>query len=594
MTFIRKTLACALCLAAAAWAQQEPDIAPQTEKNTPSQPAGTEKITDRGTGTIIEKGTEAGSPAADPEPATDGAPSDFVLPLGISRGSLKPGQRGLNLPPKPKTMRIPINDAESTKYGMIDDWQAGFVERRLRRAKAEKFDLVVLEIDTNGGSVGACERINRGIQECGVPVIAFVKGKAFSGGAIIALGCKAIVMAPGSQIGGAEVVDGQGGDIGGSMKKKIESMMLAMVGNLCDLNGHPKPIAQGMVNLDLEVYEIRDPKIRFVTGDELAQMEKSRGAKVPIVRQWKKKDKILTLTAKDAVNSGLALGLASDPEETFTGLNVAPAQIDLAVVTPAEKVSRALGHPIWSILLVLVGIVALFLELKSPGHGMGYITFAFCMGVFFWLQIFSSNAGLWEVALFGVGAAALAVEIFILPGFGIAGFLGIVLILTSIIFAFLPEHISISNLFKKDGLSPWEAVMLTAALKWAFIALISIVAVTVVGLVRGARLPGLGRMALRTEIHGGARSRENVVGADGSLAGAPGIVLLPALGAESAQKLALVGKQGLTETVLRPSGKVRLDGITYDAVSEGAFLEAGVKVSVLRVSANGLVVRALA
>ena len=97
-------------------------------------------------------------------------------------------------------------------------------------------------------------------------------------------------------------------------------------------------------------------------------------------------------------------------------------------------------------------------------------------------------------------------------------------------------------------------------------------------------------MALKAEVQGGVKSEENIVAAGGgALALAPGVAALPADNAKST----LIGQQGDTETVMRPSGKVRLGGATYDAVSEGAFLEAGVKVVVLRVSANGLVVRAV-
>jgi membrane-bound serine protease (ClpP class) len=575
-SLLKRLMLLALLLSAVSVAQDVESVFPKTTDERPER--------EKSSG---ETRTDKGSAEDDADADLD---SGMVIPLGISRGSLNPAKRGLNLPLKPKTMVIPINDRDTTKYGMIDDWQASFVDRRLKRAKAEKFDLVILEIDTNGGSVDACERINRSIAECGIPVIAFVKGKAFSGGAIISLGCKAIVMAKGSQIGGAKAVDMFGGDVGESMRQKIDSMMMAMVSNLCDVNKHPKPIALGMVNSDIEVYEIRDPKVRFVTGEELAQMEKVRGSKIPIVRQWKKKDSILTLTAKDAVNSGLAMGLAADVDETYTGLNIAPASVDYAMITPAEKTARFVSNPLWRILLVLIGIVALFWELKSPGHGVGYITFAFCLGLFFWMQIFANNAGLWEVILFGVGATALAVELFILPGFGIAGFIGIGMILISIIFAFLPEHINLSNLFKRDGLSPWEAEALGTALRWAFLALISIATVIAVGLIKGARLPGLSRMALTAEISGGVQTNENVAGTSGGvLAMAPGTTRMT----PGTEKSMLIGQQGSTETVLRPSGKVRLEGVTYDAVSEGAFLEAGIKVVVLRVSANGIVVRAV-
>ncbi len=502
------------------------------------------------------------------------APPDNSAPTGLARGSLNPAKRGVAIAPSGNVMVIPINDAESTKYGMIDDWQAGFVERRLRRAADEKFDLVILEIDTNGGSVAAFESINKAIETCPVPVVAFVKGKAFSGGAIISLGSKAIVMAPGSQIGGAKAVS-LFGDLSPDMKQKVDSMMRAMVSNLCDANKYPCAIAEGMVNSDVEVHELTDPNNRFVNGEQLEQMEKSLTVKPVVVRKWKGKDQILTLTAREAVNAGLASGIAVDAEEVMTGMNIAAKTFERAEVTTAERVSRFVSHPIWAVIMVLVGLVALFWELKSPGHGVGYILFAFCMGLFFWQQVFAQNAGLIEICCFGIGAVMVAVEIFILPGFGAAGFAGIGLILASIVLAFLPESVSLSNVFR-GKVSPWEMERVTAGLKWASMTLVAIVAVVITGLIKGARLPGISRLALQTQVGTPA------------MAGAGGAAALAA-----PPLSALVGQHGAAETVLRPAGKVRLGGVTYDAVSEGSFLEPGAAVVVMRVTGNGLVVRAL-
>src|SRR5471030_1619548 len=99
--------------------------------------------------------------AVDETPPSVPAPS---APTPTVKGSLNPLKHGIGtLPPNAKIMIIPINDASTTREGMIDEWQAGFIERRLARAKNEKFNLVILEIDTNGGEVAACERINRAI-----------------------------------------------------------------------------------------------------------------------------------------------------------------------------------------------------------------------------------------------------------------------------------------------------------------------------------------------------------------------------------------------------------------------------------------------
>jgi membrane-bound serine protease (ClpP class) len=492
---------------------------------------------------------------------------------GVAKGSLNPEKRGLALPGRAKIMVIPINDAETTKYGMIDEWQANFIARRLRSAQDEKFDLVVLEIDTNGGLVDACEEINKTIAACPIPVVAYVKGKAFSGGALISLGCKAIVMAPGSQIGGAKAIS-IFGDLSPDMKQKADSMMRATVTGLCDANKYPLPIALGMVDSAAEVFETHDLQRRFVTGDQLNDLK----VKPEILRRWKGKDQILTLSAKEAVDVGLAAGLAADEEELFTGLNLTPAAVERADVTATEKAARFASNPLWRILLVLVGLVALIWELKSPGHGMGYFTFAFCIGVFFWLQIFSNNAGILELVMFGLGAVLLAVELFVLSGFGFPGFIGFALILLSIVMAFLPDNVSFSSVWKKGqgGATEFEIARFTEGAKWAAVTLVMIVAAAVIGLLKGAKLPGLSRMALKSEVSSTFNTAE---------------VPVPVVMAPPDHREDLTGRTGVAETVLRPSGKVRLDDATYDATSEGAFIEAGSKVLVLKTSGACLIVR---
>lgn len=508
------------------------------------------------------------------QPAPDPAQPEIT---GIARGSLNPAKRGLSLPATPKVMVIPIKDGESTKYGMMDDWQATFLERRLRQAQKENYDLVILDIDTNGGVVDSVERMNKAIAKCPVPVVAFVTGKAFSAGAMLSLACKAIVMAPRTQIGGAKVVSAFG-DLNADMRQKVDAMARAMVTGLAETNKYPIPIAVGMVDSNAEVYEVSGERERFMTGREVEEAERKQSAKVSIVRQIKKKDEILTLTATEAVNVGLASGVAADIDEVIMGLNIAPTTVDVAGVSPNETAARFVSHPLWRVLLVLIGLVALFWELKAPGHGIGYIIFAFCLGIFFWLQIFSNNAGIIEIALFAIGALLLGIEVFLLAGFGFAGFAGIAMIIASIVLSFVPEGITIQSLW--DGTaSPQELARLRAGLSWAALTLLTMVVVTVTALLRGAKLPGLSRLALKAEVPAPALAV--------AAAGEETVLSDPKAQA------ALVGQVGTVETVLRPSGKVRLGGKTYDAVSEGSFLEAGSKVVVLRVSGNSLVVRAV-
>ena len=495
----------------------------------------------------------------------------------VAKGSINLAKHGLMFSKNttPRVMVIPVNDL-TTNSGMTDEWQANFIERRLQRAESEKFDLVVLEIDSYGGEIHAGERINHAVFQSKVPVIAYVKDKAFSCGALISLGCRAIVMEPRSRIGGAKAISPLG-EVPVSIRQKWDSNMRAMVVGLCETNRYPSAIAIGMVNTEVEIVETSDSKHRFVTADEFTDMQPQ-----PLkVRTVKTKGTILTMTAGEAFDAGLASGIV-DEDNLYTalGFNMQNFQPERADITASEIVARVLTHPIWRVLLVIAGLIALFIEMKAPGHGVGYVVFAMCIAMVFWLHFFADGASIFEVLLFAAGLLMIGAEIFIFPTLGAMLFAGFALILFSIVLAFLSPSVSLWNVMSGRASSD-EAALVSAGLKWAAITTASVVVVFVTALVRGVKVPGLNRLTLRAE----SGSTAYPMGATESYAAdkdAPGAIS------------ELIGQHGTAETLLRPSGKIRINGLTFDALSEGAFIEPGSKVVVLRISAGSLVVRAQA
>ncbi len=509
--------------------------------------------------------------------------ANLPTPVGLAR---------IKLPTNAKVMVIPVNDGESSRYGMIDPWQVGFVERRLGTAKREQYDLVILDIDTNGGMVASCEKINKAIRDSGVPTIAYITGKAFSGGALISMGCGAIVMAPSTQIGGAQAV-GLTGNLQDDQREKARALLVAMVHGFCESNGYPKAIARGMVDREVTIVETDHPTERFLSSEELEDWEKNAATRGPvpkIVRTVKPAGQILSMTAGEAAGCGLASAIMPDRQTLLKGLGVNNPQVYEASITNTERVSRALGHPIWLVLLVIIALVALVWELKNPGTGLGYAVFGFSLGLMLWLAVFADSAGTLELILFLLGAVLLAVEFFLIPGFGVAGFTGFALVLISIVLAFIPEG-ALQGLLPGTGpANPFQAELAYTGLLWAALAILAVAIALVVLLVFGIKLPGMGRLALATEI-GALQSHVELVpecelpenaSADSSSAGVEQSNLEPG---------ALVGKVGVTETILRPSGKVRMEGKNYDAITEGAWIDQGVEVKVMAEGPTALVVR---
>jgi membrane-bound serine protease (ClpP class) len=244
-------------------------------------------------------------------------------------------------------------------------------------------------------------------------------------------------------------------------------------------------------------------------------------------------------------------------------------------ISNSEITARFLSSPLWRVALVVLGLIALFLELKSPGHGFGFAGFAICLGMFFWLQIFAQNAGVVELALFGAGAVLVAFELFVLPTFGALGFVGIMAVIVSIVLAFLPEG-SLPGLLGVSSKPP-EYLMrqIVEGMEWATLALLSIIGFFTLVWWKGVKLPGFSRLSLNTvnagSIHSGHVQMHEP---------------------QPARSLApLVGQTAVVESVLRPSGKIRYGDATYDAISEGDYIEGGSKVVILKVANATLVVR---
>lgn len=538
--------------------------------------------------------------------AFDEDPSQPLPPEKRPTAANKPGNSNLlnlKVTSKARVMVIPVNDDETTRTQMIDVWQAGFVGRRLHEAEREKYDLVILEIDTHGGDLFACDKINTALHACKVPTLAFITDRAFSGGAIISLGTRGIGMAPGAQIGGALAV-GPNSDLQPDQRRKVREYLIKMMEGLGERNDYPVAIARGMVDAESEVVETDDPTHRFATREELDNWSKqvsTRGPVPNVLSVWKKSDSVLSLTAQQAYDANLSSGIYADRNAMLTGMGVQPAEVFVNDITVTEKITRFFSHPGWLVFFVIVGLIGLIWEIKSPGHGIGYGVFGLCLGLFFWLAIFAETAGTAELILFGLGALLLGLEIFVIPGFGVAGIAGTALVLLSILLSFLPEG-TLPSFFNAPGeIHPFQAEQINYGLTWALVTLLACLGLLIFMLVFGIKLPGLARMALKSEV---------VPSPDGTAALALGTQpsytpaypetakgRAPPAAAQLAEAPAalaeLLGKEGQAESVLRPAGKVRIDGVSYDALSEGDWIETGRKIKVLDVRGTGLVVRAV-
>jgi membrane-bound serine protease (ClpP class) len=281
--------------------------------------------------------------------------------------------------------RVPVT-------GVVEMGLAPFIERSLAEASAAGARAAVLDIDTPGGRVDAAEQIADAIGDADIPVYAFVNRRALSAGAMIALATDRIYMRPGSTLGAATPVTGDG-------EKASEKIISAMRSEF-------RALAEAR---DL------DPRVAEAMVDETIGLP----------------GKLLTLTTQQAAELGYAAE-AEDWDALMRVIGTAGASVVETRVNWAERIVRFLTHPLVSPFLLSLGFLGLLIELKTPAMGLAGLAGIVSLAMFFGSHFIIGLAG-WEVALLlGLGVLLLLVEALVLPGFGVAGITGGLALVVSI------------------------------------------------------------------------------------------------------------------------------------------------------------------
>jgi membrane-bound serine protease (ClpP class) len=278
--------------------------------------------------------------------------------------------------------RIPVN-------GVVEMGLAPFISRSLREAAAHGAEFAVLDIDTPGGRVDAAQQISDALSDATIPVYAFVNRRALSAGALIALATNGIYMRPGSTLGAATPVTGEGE----RASEKIVSAMRSEFRALAEAGGKDPRVAEAMVDEEIEIAGIVE-----------------RG-------------KLLTLSTQDATRIGYAQEV-SDWDALMAQLGVTEAEVVTTAPNWAERLVRFFTHPLVAPFLLSFGFLGLLIEVKTPAFGLAGLAGVVSLGLFFGSHLIIGLAG-WEVIiLLAIGVMLLLVEALILPGFGVAGVLG--------------------------------------------------------------------------------------------------------------------------------------------------------------------------
>lgn len=318
--------------------------------------------------------------------------------------------------------------------GEIDLGLVPYVKRVIYEAEQNNASAVIFKVNTFGGRVDAATEIKDAILNTEILTIAYIDKRAISAGSLISLSCKKIAMSPGSSIGATTVVDAAGT----KQSEKAQSYMRSEMRATAERNGRRTDIAEGMVDESIVVEGLSDSL------------------------------HLITLTAQEAVKYKMADTTAGNIDEVLTAFNLENAGIVSLDESWIESVVRFLNNPIISSLLIMIGLVGLFTEIKTPGWGLPGTAALIALALFFGSGFLLDIASVFEILLFIAGVVLLALEIFVIPGFGIAGIGGILLILTGIFLSLLSDFPIV------DGEMVMYAIIQLALSLVASIALIAI------------------------------------------------------------------------------------------------------------------------
>jgi len=444
--------------------------------------------------------------------------------------------------------------------GDVSPGMAAYLKRALDDIPSADKTVIVFEMDTFGGQVdSALMIVDLIVETTKVETIAFVTKKAISAGALIALACDKLAMKPNTTIGDCApiMIGSEGPEMLG---EKFQSPLRAKFRSLARKNGYSEVLAEAMVTADLEVLRVIMDG-RTVYMDSLAYDELDDGEKKAVTSRKTvvAKGELLTMDDVEARELGFSQMTAAGVDEMLRGLGMTGYETIRVEQQWSEGLMRFIGTI--APLLMLIGLGAIYTEIKAPGFGAPGVVGIICLALFFMHQYTVGLADYTELLILVLGFVLIGLELFVLPGFGIAGITGVVCVIAGLV-------LSLQNFVLPDPSQPWQTDLMISNL------------IQVLGSVLLAFLAGL--FMLRYVF-------PRMTAAD------KGPYLNTTLQDFHADSLANIGASegdsGIAVTPLRPSGKIKVGNRTFDVVTQGDFLEKGTPVKITAVSGNRLIVK---
>jgi membrane-bound serine protease (ClpP class) len=402
--------------------------------------------------------------------------------------------------------------------------------------EAEKMgaDYILIRMNTYGGMLESADSIRTRIMNTRIPTMVFIDNNAASAGALISIACDSIYMRTGASFGAATVVN----QTGEAMPDKYQSFMRSMMRATAESHGKDTLVA----GVDTTIRWRRNPLIAEAMVDPRTY--------IPNVND---SGKVLTFTTEEAIRNGYCEGEASSVNEVLQKTGLADVEVFEYKPSTLDKIMGFLMSPILQGILISLIVAGIYFEMQSPGIGFPLIIAITAALLYFSPLYLDGLAENWEILIFIAGLILVALEIFVVPGFGITGISGIICIIVGLTLSMLGKHT-----FEPGMTVNWSAAL--RALSLVFISIFVGFIASFYGTYKLIRSPKMPWFALQTE----QKVSDGYVGIDTHI-------------------LTLNGKTGVSLTVLRPSGTVEIEGVAYDAVSQRGFIEKGQPIKVIKV-----------
>ena len=404
--------------------------------------------------------------------------------------------------------------------GDIDLGLAPYVKRVVSEAEKNLADAVIFKINTFGGRVDAATQIKDAILNSKVKTIAFIDKRAISAGALISLSCEQIVMVPGASIGASTVVD----QTGQKQAEKYQSYMRSEMRATAEKTGRPTNVAEAMVDETVAIEGLVDST------------------------------KLVTLTSDEAVKWGIADTVLNSFDKVLEANDLQNAELINLNENWAESVVRFINNPIISSMLIMIGLIGLFTEIKTPGWGLPGTAAVIALSLFFGASYILELASVIEIILFIGGVALLIIGLFVVPGFGVFEIGGILLMMAGLFLGLLSDFPIVDS-----------GMISGAIIQLALTFVITIIVIY-----------------LLTKFLPKSVSWNTLILSDN---------IVTTSGYSSDPDFAeIIGMNGKSLTDLRPSGTAVINNKRYDVVTAGEFIVHGAEIKVLKVDGAKIVV----